>query len=182
MIFEPLEPAGLILLKPKIFGDSRGYFLETFRREFFKEHGIDIEFVQDNYSFSRKKALRGLHFQTGKSAQAKLITVAQGSILDVAVDIRKESPSYKEYAAVELNSENHHQLYIPEGFAHGFAVLSDEAAVMYKCSTYYDPDSEKGIRWNDPELNIDWKTNDPVLSEKDRKLPLLQEISDNDLF
>jgi len=182
MIFEPLKPDGLFLLKPKIFGDNRGYFLETFRREYFKEHGIDTEFVQDNYSFSRKNALRGLHYQAGDSAQAKLITVAHGSILDVAVDLRKESPSFKEYAAVELNSENHHQLFIPEGFAHGFVVLSEEAAVMYKCSSYYDPEAERGIRWNDPELNIQWETEIPVLSEKDRELPLLKEISERDLF
>jgi len=182
MIFEPLKPGGLFLLKPKIFGDNRGYFLETFRREYFRDHGIDIEFVQDNYSFSLKNTLRGLHFQTGKAAQAKLITVAHGSILDVAVDLRKNSPTFKLSTFVELNSENHHQLYIPVGFAHGFAVLSKEAAVMYKCSSYYERGAERGIRWNDPELNIQWNVENPVLSEKDKELPFLKNLSDQSLF
>jgi len=173
---------GLYILKPEIYKDSRGYFFESFREQYLNEHGIETTFVQDNISSSVKGVIRGLHYQAGHSAQAKLIMVIEGKILDIAVDIRRTSPTFKQYEAVELDDDKHHQLFIPEGFAHGFAVLSEKAVISYKCSSYYDPSKERGIRWNDPDLNIDWKTKNPVLSGKDKNLPFLKNLKNEDLF
>ena len=164
---------GVIILEPRIFCDERGYFFESFSEKWFRENVCDTRFVQDNESRSRYGVLRGLHFQKPPFAQAKLVRVTQGKILDVAVDIRENSPTFGKYVSVELSDENKRQLFIPHGFAHGFVVLSNEAVVQYKCNNYYAPNYESGISWNDPMLNIDWKipVEDIVLSEKDKSLP-----------
>lgn len=172
---------GVLLLKPKIFQDERGFFLETYREEQLKAQGMDVHFVQDNLSLSQRNTVRGLHYQI-EQQQDKLIMVMKGTVLDVAVDLRKGSPTFGQHTAVELSSENKHQMFIPKGFAHGFSVLSDEALVYYKCSDYYYPDGERGLFWDDSELGIDWKVSDPIISEKDQHQPLLNEISKKDLF
>lgn len=171
----------VLLFKPTVHRDERGFFLETYRDEHLRKRGLDISFVQDNLSKSQKGTVRGLHYQI-KQPQDKLIMVMQGAILDVAVDVRKESDTYGRYTAVELTAENKHQLYIPKGFAHGFSVLSGDALVYYKCSDYYNPQGERGLRWNDPDLDIDWKVANPIVSEKDQQQPLLKEIPNKDLF
>lgn len=182
MKFISTDIEGVYILKPRVFGDERGYFLETFRRENFEKRGIDVDFVQDNSSLSQQGTIRGLHYQTGNYAQAKLMMVSCGSILDIAVDIRRNSETFGQHVSVELSEENHKQLYIPEGFAHGFAVLSEEAVIHYKCSRYYHFESERGIRWNDPDLDIDWKVYDPILSDKDLNQPYLNDLQPEDLF
>jgi dTDP-4-dehydrorhamnose 3,5-epimerase len=169
------------LIKPDVHGDDRGFFLETYRKKAFREQGIDTEFVQDNCSFSHRGALRGLHYQI-EQPQAKLVMVLKGKVVDVAVDIRKGSPTYGQHVAVELSGENKHLLYIPVGFAHGFAVLEDDTYFQYKCSDYYFPQGERGIHWQDPDLNIDWPLDDPILSGKDQNLPRLSEVDAEDLF
>ncbi|MGD8749348.1 MAG: dTDP-4-dehydrorhamnose 3,5-epimerase [Balneolaceae bacterium] len=171
----------VLLLKPKVYRDQRGFFLETYREELLKSKGIDVQFVQDNLSKSQMNAVRGLHYQVVQP-QDKLIMVMEGTILDVAVDLRKGSPTFGQHIALELASEDKYQLFIPKGFAHGFSVLSDEALVYYKCSDYYNPEGERGLLWNDPDLGIDWKVSTPVLSEKDRHQPKLKEIPKKDLF
>ena len=170
----------VIIIEPDIYRDDRGYFLETYRAEKYSEHGIQPTFVQDNMSFSRKNVLRGLHYQL-ECPQGKLVSVIQGEILDVAVDIRKNSPTFGKWISAILSSENHRQLYIPEGFGHGFCVRSKTARVYYKCTEYYDPASERGIIWNDSTLNIDWTVVNPIISEKDSMFPKLEEISEKDL-
>jgi dTDP-4-dehydrorhamnose 3,5-epimerase len=167
IIDEPIK--GLKLLKPKVFGDHRGYFFESYNKKTFESVGIKDEFVQDNQSLSQKNVLRGLHFQFGKFAQAKLIRVISGSVYDVTVDIRKGSPTYGKCYGVELNPDKQYQLYVPIGFAHGFVTLEDNTVFAYKCSDYYSPGHEGGIMYNDPDLNIDWKVDNPILSEKDRE-------------
>lgn len=148
---------GLLVIEPVIFGDDRGYFFESFsRKKFMEATGLDIEFVQDNESKSSYGVIRGLHFQNAPYSQAKLVRVVRGKVLDVAVDLRPASPTYGKYYAVELSEENHLQIFIPKGFAHGFSVLSEEAVLQYKCDEYYNPSSEGGIAWDDPDLNIDW--------------------------
>ena len=155
------------IIEPKIFGDERGFFLETFQAKRYKEQlGIDLEFVQDNYSRSSKNVLRGLHFQKTKP-QGKLVRVVKGEVYDVAVDLRKESTSFGQWEAVVLNEENKKQLWVPPGFAHGFLVISEVADFEYKCTDYYDPSDEGSIIWNDADLNIDWPVEAPVLSAKD---------------
>jgi len=169
--FTPQKIPDLILIEPTIRNDSRGYFLETFRQESLEEAlGKKINFVQDNESMSSKGILRGLHYQLPPFAQSKLLRVVSGEILDVAVDIRKNSPTFGKHVAVELNEDNKNQLYIPEGFAHGFIVLSDMAIVCYKTDNYYEPNSERGILFNDIQLAIDWKLpfTDIIVSEKDK--------------
>lgn len=166
------------IIQPRVFQDERGYFFENFNQQNFQSLlGIDSKFVQDNESFSTKGVLRGLHFQMGEYAQAKLVRVIKGAVLDVAVDLRKDSKTYGEHIAIELNEENKKQLYIPRGFAHGFVVLTDTAIFSYKCDNYYNQSSEAGIIYNDPYLNIDWKLpdNEVIISDKDRKLPKLQD-------
>ena len=170
---------GVFIIKPDVYGDERGYFYESFNAKRFKElTGIDISFVQDNESKSKYGVIRGLHFQKGEYAQTKLVHVAKGRILDIAVDIRKDSPTYGQYVAVELSEDNHWQLYISKGFAHGFAVLSEDAVFQYKCDNYYAPQYEAGVLWNDPSIGIDWKIplSDIILSEKDKKHPLLKDL------
>lgn len=166
---------GLILIKPKVFKDSRGFFLETFQQSLYEELGITCPFVQDNHSFSLKDCIRGMHFQSFPG-QAKLVRVVTGKIYDVAVDIRPDSPTYGQWEGVILDGESHHQLFIPSGFAHGFCVLSPEAHVAYKVSTPYDPQFEKDFRWNDPTVKIKWPVENPIVSERDQQAPFLHEI------
>ncbi|MEX1268668.1 MAG: dTDP-4-dehydrorhamnose 3,5-epimerase [Balneolaceae bacterium] len=182
MKFERTSLNNVWLIKPEIYKDPRGQFLEAFRTDLFKEHGIEYEFVQDNISTSQKNTLRGLHYQLPPSSQTKLIMVPHGEILDVAVDVRQNSPTFGQHFSTILNSENRHMMLIPTGFAHGFSVLSDEATIFYKCNDYYNKPLERGIRWNDPEVNIDWKIDSPILSEKDKKLPFLKNMEQSDLF
>ena len=166
---------GVVILEPEVFGDERGYFFESFSQREFEEKVCKTTFVQDNESSSRYGVLRGLHFQKPPHAQAKLVRVVKGKVLDIAVDIRKGSPTFGHHVSTELSGENKRQLFIPRGFAHGFAVLSDEVVFQYKCDNYYVPHSEGGILWNDPALGIDWKLpeEDVILSEKDKKNVLL---------
>ncbi|WP_352405815.1 dTDP-4-dehydrorhamnose 3,5-epimerase [Petrimonas sp.] len=169
---------GVVILEPKVFGDERGYFFESFSQREFEEKVCKTTFVQDNESSSRYGVLRGLHFQKPPHAQAKLVRVVKGKVLDIAVDIRKGSPTFGHHVSIELSGENKRQLFIPRGFAHGFAVLSEEVVFQYKCDNYYVPHSEGGILWNDPALGIDWKLpeEDVILSEKDKKNVLLNEL------
>lgn len=168
---------GVFIIEPRIFGDNRGYFFESFVLSEFEEKVCKTTFVQDNESKSSYGVLRGLHFQKPPYTQSKLIRVVKGCVWDVAVDIRKSSPTFRKHIGIELSEDNHRQLFIPKGFAHGFAVLSDEAVFQYKCDNYYAPQSEGAIIWNDPELGIDWKipAEDIILSEKDKKHPLFKD-------
>lgn len=171
----------VLLLKPEAYRDDRGFFLETYRKEYLEANGVDVHFVQDNLSKSQQNTVRGLHYQI-EQQQDKLLMVMQGTILDVAVDLRQKSPTFGEYTAIELSADNKHQMFIPKGFAHGFSVLSEEALVYYKCSDYYNPEGERGLFWNDPELGIDWQVEQPIISEKDQHQPNLNEIKNRDLF
>ena len=169
---------GVTIIEPTVFGDQRGYFMETYSKRDFAEGGIDVDFVQDNESRSRKGVLRGLHFQK-KNPQGKLVRVIEGEVFDVAVDLRKNSPTFGKWEGVVLSAENKKQFYIPEGFAHGFVVLSETAAFVYKCTRFYDPKDEGGLMWNDPAVGIKWPVGDgfePLLSEKDTKNPLLKDL------
>ena len=169
---------GVVIIEPKVFGDARGYFFESWSQRDFDEAVAPVTFVQDNESKSSYGVLRGLHFQKGEFAQSKLLRVVKGRILDVAVDIRKGSPTFGKHVAVELSESNHRQLFIPRGFAHGFVVLSEEAVCQYKCDCFYHPEAESGIAWNDPDIGIDWiiPAEDILLSEKDRHHLLLKDI------
>ena len=171
------EIEGVFILEPRVFGDDRGYFFESFSLKHFEEKVSKTVFVQDNESKSKYGVLRGLHYQLPPYTQAKLVRVVKGRVLDVAVDIRKGSPTFGKHVAVELSEENKLQFFLPKGFAHGFAVLSEEAVFQYKCDEYYAPDHEGAIRYDDPELGIDWKlpVEDIILSEKDKKHPRLQD-------
>ena len=166
---------GVVIIEPKVFGDARGYFFESFSERDFTSGVRQVRFVQDNESKSRYGVVRGLHFQLPPYAQSKLVRVVQGSVLDVAVDIRKGSPTYGKHVAVELSGENHRQLFIPRGFAHGFSVLSDEVVFQYKCDNFYAPSAEGALAWDDPELGIDWRipADAVLLSGKDRNHPCL---------
>jgi dTDP-4-dehydrorhamnose 3,5-epimerase len=166
---------GVILIEPVIFGDERGFFLETYRKKDFAEAGIGLDFVQDNHSKSVRNTMRGLHFQH-PFGQAKLVRVFSGEVFDVAVDVRAGSPTFGKWFGAYLNNVNKHQLYIPAGFAHGFCVTSEEAEFVYKCSEYYHPETERTILWNDPQLGIDWPVTDPLLSGKDRLGNLLADM------
>lgn len=163
------EIDGLLVIQPDIFKDDRGFFFESFSKQRYEELGITDEFVQDNISMSNKGTVRGLHYQIGEKAQGKLCQVIQGEVLDVAVDIRFNSPTFGKHFAQILNSDLKTQLWIPKGFAHGFSVLSDEAIFSYKCTNYYSKPHERAILFNDPDLNIDWKVDNPIVSEKDLK-------------
>lgn len=168
--------AGLLLIKPKVFGDTRGFFLESYNKQVMEPLGVDINFIQDNQSRSARGVIRGLHYQEEPYAQTKLVRVTEGSVFDVALDLRKGSSSYGQWYGAELSAGNFLQLLIPKGFAHGFSVLSEFATVQYKCDTYYHPQAETGIRFDDPGLNIDWKV-EPVsatISDKDRTLPFFK--------
>ncbi len=171
---------GLLLVKPSVFGDERGYFFESFHKQRYKEHGIDVEFIQDNISKSQKNILRGLHFQNPKT-QGKLVSALLGSIFDVAVDVRKDSKTFGKWYGIELTAENKFQLYVPRGFAHGFMVTSSEAICHYKCDEFYAPEHEFSLAWNDPGLNIDWPKGEPQLSKKDKEGRRLSEILSKDL-
>ncbi len=163
---------GVYLIKPKVFEDSRGFFLETYNQNRYAQHGIDVNFVQDNYARSTRGILRGMHYQI-KQGQDKLVSVPQGEVFDVVVDLRKDSPTFGQWEGFELSSKNKHQLFVPIGFAHGYCVISDIAEFMYKCSNFYYPEDEGGLIWNDPKVGIRWPIEDPILSEKDQNHPLL---------
>lgn len=175
MQVKELRLAGLKLITPRIFPDSRGKFLETYSQRRYKEAGIDVSFVQDNLSFSEKGVIRGLHFQS-EPGQAKLVSCLIGEVWDVVVDLRKNSATFGQYEAVYLNEKKGQELFVPVGFAHGFCVLSERAAVFYKVSNYYNAETERSIRWNDPLLAIDWPCHSPKLSERDQAAPLFSEI------
>ncbi len=175
----PLD--GVLIIEPRVFEDSRGFFMETFHRERYRAAGIPSEFVQDNLSGSRKGALRGLHFQVARP-QAKLVQVLTGEIFDVAVDIRPGAPGFGQWTGVRLSDKNRRQLFIPEGFAHGFCVLSDLAHFAYKCSDFYMPEDEGGILWSDPDIGIEWPVKDPIVSEKDRNHPRLADLGPDRLY
>ena len=164
----PTKINGLFIIQPKVFEDARGYFFESYNKDIFQKVGIKDEFLQDNQSLSQKGVLRGLHFQNPPHAQSKLVRVITGSVLDVAVDIRKNSPSYGQHVTEVLSEKNKTMMFIPEGFAHGFLVLEDNTVFSYKCSRVYNKESEDAVFWNDPDIGIDWKIKNPVLSEKDR--------------
>ncbi len=166
---------GVLLIKPKVFGDSRGFFFESYTKWKYEQEGISVEFVQDNHSKSSKGVLRGLHFQKTKP-QDKLVRVTQGEVYDVAVDIRKDSPTFGRWEGFSLSDENMLQLFVPKGLAHGFCVISETAEFLYKCSDYYYPEDEGGIIWNDLDLKIDWPISEPLLSEKDKKYPNFKDI------
>jgi dTDP-4-dehydrorhamnose 3,5-epimerase len=172
--------AGVLHIEPRVFGDVRGFFLETYRARHFAELGVPA-FVQDNHSRSVHGVLRGLHYQV-EQPQGKLVMVARGAVFDVAVDIRKGSPTFGQWYGAVLSDENHHQLYIPPGFAHGFCVLSEEADFFYKCTDYYSPQGERAIIWNDPDIGIDWPLPKPQLSTKDSQAPRLRDVPPGDLF
>jgi dTDP-4-dehydrorhamnose 3,5-epimerase len=168
--------SGLLVIQPQVFEDSRGYFFESYSFRKYEEHGISVNFVQDNISKSKKNTVRGLHYQVGEKAQGKLCQVIQGQVLDVAVDIRSGSPTFGSYHSEILSEENHTQLWIPPGFAHGFSVLSDEAIFHYKCTEFYSKEHERTIRFNDPSLNINWQVENPIVSEKDLNASLLKDV------
>ncbi len=175
------EISGLLLIEPRVFGDTRGFFMETWNQARYREAGLAADFVQDNLSFSRGGALRGLHFQNPK-AQGKLVSVLQGEVFDVAVDLRRSSPTFRRWQGEILSGENKRQFYVPPGFAHGFVVLSETALFHYKCTELYSPGSEMTIRWDDPELGIKWPLKDPTLSEKDALGLWLRDVPPERLF
>lgn len=169
---------GVYILIPKVFGDHRGFFMESWSRRTMEEAGLFYDFVQDNHSLSTVKGtLRGIHFQKGDKAQAKLVRCVRGAVLDVAVDLRHDSPTYKQWVGVELSEENKKQLLIPRGFGHGFVTLTDHVEFLYKADNYYAPEADGGIRWNDPDIGVDWGISEPILSEKDTKNPFLKDIA-----
>ena len=167
--------ADVVLLEPEVHGDERGFLVETFSTKTWAELGVDVEFVQDNHSRSSRDILRGLHFQTSPG-QAKLVRCVRGRIFDVAVDLRRDSPTYRQWEGYELDDQAHRQLFVPAGFGHGFCVMSEVADVHYKLSSYYDPDTEAGIAWDDPDVGIEWPLADPQVSERDATAPKLAEI------
>jgi dTDP-4-dehydrorhamnose 3,5-epimerase len=168
---------GLIVIEPEVHGDERGFLVETYSAPRWRELGVDVDFVQDNHSRSRRGILRGLHFQSSPG-QAKLVRCLRGRVWDVAVDLRRASPTYREWEGHELDDRSHRQLFVPVGFAHGFCVLSEEADVAYKLSSVYDPATEAGIAWDDPDVAIEWPISDPQLSERDRNAPRLADVAD----
>jgi dTDP-4-dehydrorhamnose 3,5-epimerase len=170
----PTKLDGVLIFEPRVFGDERGFFLETWSGARYAEHGLPQRFAQDNVSFSRRGVLRGLHFQQ-PYPQGKLVSVLQGSVFDVAVDLRPDSPTFGEWVGVVLSAENHRQLWIPPGFAHGFQVTSEAALFSYKCTEYYRPDADRCLRWDDPQIGVEWPITPPILSAKDEAAPRLRE-------
>lgn len=171
------------IIEPRVFGDNRGWFMESWSMRNVESAGLHYDFIQDNHSYSAGKGtLRGLHFQKGEAAQAKLVRCARGAVLDVAVDLRKGSPTYKKWIAVELSAENKRQLLIPRGFAHGFLTLTDNVEFMYKADNYYNPDAEQSIIWNDPDIGVEWGIENPVLSARDKIAPKLSEIANEFVY
>ena len=167
---------GVVIIEPDVFGDNRGFFMESWNKEKMAELGLDYDFVQDNHSKSTVKGtLRGIHFQKGDKAQAKLVRCVKGAVLDVAVDLRKNSPTFKQWVGVELSAENKKQLLIPRGFGHGFVTLTNDVEFLYKADNYYAPEDDAGIRWNDPDIGVEWGIENPILSEKDKKNPFLKD-------
>jgi dTDP-4-dehydrorhamnose 3,5-epimerase len=173
--------AGLLLIQPDVFGDNRGFFAESWNRQRYRDAGIDFDFVQDNFSFSRRGTLRGLHFQN-PTAQGKLVSVWQGEVWDVAVDLRRASPTFGHWHGVTLSAETKCQFFVPPGFAHGFVVTSETALFHYKCTAAYSKEHEHGFLWNDPEVGIQWPMGDPILSPRDAAAPLLKDLPANQLF
>jgi len=184
MAFQTTELPGLLIFEPVIYNDNRGYFFESYNEKIFQQEGVDLRFVQDNQSSSSYGVIRGLHYQLNPNAQVKLVRVLSGSILDIAIDIRKNSPTYAQIFSIELSAENRKQLFIPAGFAHGFSVLTRNAEVLYKCDALYNKECEAGIRFDDPALNIDWQipAGKMIVSEKDGQLPLLADCKNNFSF
>lgn len=180
--FKKLGIPDVILVESKSFSDNRGFFLESFKESVFISKGVKTKFVQDNFSHSVRGVLRGLHYQKNPKAQAKLVIALRGEIFDVAIDLRRGSPTYGKWVGEILSEKNHNLLYIPEGFAHGFCVLSKEADVLYKVNQEYSPEHEKGIMWNDPDIDITWPIDKPILSEKDLHLPLLKDVDNNFIY
>lgn len=177
--FKRLEIEDVILVKPKVFGDNRGFFMESYKKSEFVANGIDVDFCQDNHSKSSKGVLRGLHYQLPPKMQGKLVRCPKGKIFDVAVDIRKGSKTFGKWVGEILSEDNFHMLYIPEGFAHGFVVLSETAELLYKATNEYSPENDRGILWNDPDIGINWEIDfEPVLSEKDKNQPLLKNVKE----
>ena len=170
------ELSGLMIIEPTVFGDNRGYFFESFNADIFKSAGLETGFVQDNESKSSRGVLRGLHFQEPPFEQGKLVRVARGAVMDVSVDIRKNSPTFGKWLSFKLTEQNKKMLWIPPGFAHGFVTLEEETVFIYKCTNVYNKGSENSISWNDPDLNIDWGIENPVISEKDKKAPSFREL------
>ena len=180
--FERQKIKDVILVKPKVFGDNRGFFMESYKKSDFFANGIDVEFNQDNHSKSTKGVLRGLHYQAKPYGQAKLVRCSKGRIYDVAVDIRPNSETFGQYVKVELSEENKQMLFIPEGFAHGFVALTDEVELLYKATGEYNPQADRGLLWNDKDIDIDWNIDfEPLLSEKDKIQPTLKEINKEEL-
>lgn len=170
---------GVVIIYPDVFGDNRGFFMESWNKEKLEEAGLFYDFVQDNHSKSTVKGtLRGIHFQKGDKAQAKLVRCVKGAVLDVAVDLRKNSPTFKQWVGVELSAENKKQLLIPRGFGHGFVTLTDDVEFLYKADNYYAPEADAGICWNDPDIGVDWGVENPILSEKDKKNPFLKDCKE----
>lgn len=170
---------GVVILEPQVFGDNRGFFMESWSKRKFEEAGLFYDFVQDNHSSSTVKGtVRGIHFQKGKWCQAKLVRCTRGAVLDIAVDLRKSSSTYKQWISVELSEDNKKQIMVPRGFGHAFVTLTDHVEFMYKADNYYAPESEGGIRWNDPEIGVEWGVADPVLSAKDKINPFFKDIKD----
>ncbi len=180
--FSRLQIPDVILIEAQTFGDERGFFMETFKESDFAANGINSRFVQDNYSHSVKGVLRGLHYQKNPKPQAKLVGAIRGKIFDVAVDIRKGSPTYGKWVSEVLSEDNHRMLYVPVGFAHGFCVLSDEADIVYKVTEEFAPECDRGIIWNDPELGISWPVERPVVSKKDAQQPTLKDADNNFVY
>lgn len=176
----PTRLPGVLRIEPRVFPDPRGFFMETWQAHRYQQEGLPGRFVQDNYSYSTRGVLRGLHYQL-KHPQGKLVYVLQGEVFDVAVDIRQDSPAFGCWTSAVLSGENHNQLYIPAGFAHGFCVLSETAHFLYKCTDFYEPGDEYGLRWDDPALGIDWPIAAPLLSEKDRQYPTLDVVTQEHL-
>ena len=167
---------GVVIIEPDVFGDNRGFFMESWNKKKMEEAGLYYDFVQDNHSKSTVKGtLRGIHFQKGDKAQAKLVRCVKGAVFDVAVDLRKNSPTFKQWVGVELNEKNKKQLLIPRGFGHGFVTLTDDVEFLYKADNYYAPEADAGIRWNDPDVGVEWGVENPILSEKDKKNPFLKD-------
>lgn len=175
-VIETILP-DVLIIEPKVFSDSRGFFKEIFQNERYSQNGIELNFVQDNYSRSKKDVLRGLHFQKSKP-QGKLVTCLRGAVFDVAIDLNPNSVTFGEYIGVELSEDNHRQLWVPKGYGHGFCVLTDVADFYYKCTDFYDPTDEAGIIWNDPDIDIKWPIEHPLLTDKDLNLPNLKVIKD----
>lgn len=170
---------GVVIIEPDVFGDNRGFFMESWNKKKMAEAGLNYDFVQDNHSKSTVKGtLRGIHFQKGDKAQAKLVRCVKGAVLDVAVDLRRNSPTFKQWVGVELSEENKKQLLVPRGFGHGFVTLTDDVEFLYKADNYYAPEADAGIRWNDPDIGVKWGVENPILSEKDKRNPFLKDCTE----